>query len=83
MATLGMGAMDRTLFHGVSPIPPAHYLIAQAGGVTIRQYWDFDYPREEDLPAGRRDEEYAEEFRAAAAGCRANSHAPTFPWAAT
>jgi asparagine synthase (glutamine-hydrolysing) len=63
MATLGMGALDRTLFHGVSSIPPAHYLIAQAGSVTIRQYWDFNYPLEEDLPTGRRDEEYAEEFR--------------------
>jgi asparagine synthase (glutamine-hydrolysing) len=64
METLSMGATERTLFHGVSAIPPAHYLIAEAGGIKIRQYWDFDFPREEDLPAGRPDQEYAEEFRA-------------------
>lgn len=64
IATLSFGTINRTLFEGISPIPPAHYLIANASGTTVRQYWDFDYPREEELPAGRSDQEYAEEFRA-------------------
>jgi asparagine synthase (glutamine-hydrolysing) len=64
LATLTMGSINQTLFQGISPLPPAHYMVAGAGGTATRQYWDFDYPREADLPAGREDEEYAEEFRA-------------------
>ncbi len=61
--TLAVAAIHRTLFQGVSTIPPAHYLIAQNGDATLRQYWDFNFPLEEDLPA-RSEGEYAEEFRA-------------------
>jgi asparagine synthase (glutamine-hydrolysing) len=61
--TLSMTAIDRTLFEGVSVIPPAHFLVAQNGETSIRRYWDFDYPREEDLPEGRSDADYAAEFR--------------------
>jgi asparagine synthase (glutamine-hydrolysing) len=63
METLSMGATDRTLFQGISAIPPAHYLVAHAGGTKTRQYWDFDFPREADLPADRDGQEYVEEFR--------------------
>ncbi len=54
-----------TLFRGISAIPPGHYLTARGTEFSLHRYWDFDYPREEDLPEGRSDEEYAEEFHAA------------------
>jgi asparagine synthase (glutamine-hydrolysing) len=64
LAILSMGTTNGTLFQGIFALPPAHYMVANAGGTTMQQYWDFDFPREADLPAGRSDQEYAEEFRA-------------------
>jgi asparagine synthase (glutamine-hydrolysing) len=40
----------RTLFDGVSSLPPGHILVAVAGGAPqLIQYWDLDYPRETDI----------------------------------
>ncbi len=36
---------DRTLFQNVRQIPPGHYLIAERGNVTVKRYWDVDYPK--------------------------------------
>ena len=40
---------DRSLFKGIRQIPPGHLLLADAEGVRIDSYWDFDYRPEEDL----------------------------------
>ncbi len=58
------GTGPRTLFKGIQSVPPGHYITAEGTEVVARRYWDFDFPREEDLPTGRADGEYAEEFRA-------------------
>ncbi len=55
---------DRTLFAGVRQVPPGHYLVARGGNVEVRRYWDFDYPRSEDI-VSRGDAECAEAFHAA------------------
>ena len=55
---------DRTLFDGVRQVPPGHYLIARDGKVDIVKYWDFDYPRSEDV-VSLSDGECAEAFHAA------------------
>jgi asparagine synthase (glutamine-hydrolysing) len=55
---------DRSLFAGIRQVPPGHYLLAKQGRVDIVRYWDFDYPRSEDV-APRSDEECAEAFHAA------------------
>ncbi len=34
----------RTMFEGVSMIPPGHYLKVRDGRATLRQYWDLDFP---------------------------------------
>ncbi|MEU6189636.1 asparagine synthase (glutamine-hydrolyzing) [Nocardia sp. NPDC047038] len=39
---------DRTLFAGVRQVPPGCYLTAGPRGVTVRSYWDPDYPPTED-----------------------------------
>ncbi|MBL8182582.1 MAG: asparagine synthetase B, partial [Blastocatellia bacterium] len=35
---------DRTLFKNVRQLPPGHCLIARKGVVTIKRYWDVEYP---------------------------------------
>lgn len=58
------GHMGRTLYDGVFQIPPGHFLLATEKHVQVNQYWDFNYPTKENNQATRRDEAYAEEFRA-------------------
>jgi asparagine synthase (glutamine-hydrolysing) len=53
---------DATLFEGIYPVPPGHYLLASGGHVRLVRYWDFDYPVAPDIPPAGRDAEYAERF---------------------
>jgi len=57
------GNQTRTLFEGVSQIPPGHYMVATDERVQLNQYWDFDYPKAADSAPSRSDSEYADEFR--------------------
>jgi asparagine synthase (glutamine-hydrolysing) len=54
---------ERTLFEGIYPVPPGHYLLASGGFVRLIRYWDFDYPAAVDGGPTRPDAEYAERFR--------------------
>src|SRR5262245_54819307 len=54
---------DRTLFEGIHPVPPGHYLLACGGQVRLIRYWDFDYPPAADGRQVASDAEYAERFR--------------------
>jgi len=56
---------DRTLFEGIHPVPPGHYLLASGGHVRLVRYWDFDYPLAADSRPVVPDAEYAERFRQA------------------
>lgn len=38
-------AGDATLFRAIRKLPPGHLLLATAGGVTLRPYWDLTYTR--------------------------------------
>jgi len=44
----------RTLFRGIHSLPPGHFLRAAGGEVTVRQYWDLDYPLDGDGDGGDR-----------------------------
>lgn len=35
---------DRTLFSGIHQLPPGHMLVAEDGRVTVKSYWNLDYP---------------------------------------
>jgi asparagine synthase (glutamine-hydrolysing) len=52
----------QTTFKGISELPPAHYLIAEKGGLTVRRYWELDFysPLEEKSEAN--EEAYAEQL---------------------
>lgn len=52
---------DRTLFKGVHQLPPGHVLIREKKSMTIRKYWDLDYPQEPDAEE-KSDAEWQEIF---------------------
>ncbi len=60
--TLDASLAGRTLFRDVSELLPGQYLLADANGVTIRTYWDFNYPLADSTQPSRSDDEYAHEF---------------------
>jgi asparagine synthase (glutamine-hydrolysing) len=55
----------RTIFKGISDVPPGHYLIAQGGQFSIIPYWELDFPTAAERIAsdGRSHADYIEEFR--------------------
>jgi asparagine synthase (glutamine-hydrolysing) len=53
----------RTLFRHISELPPANYLMASDETFTIHRYWDFDYPREDEITAVCSDDEYAHQLQ--------------------
>ncbi len=48
-----------TIFKEIVELPPAHYLLAKNGKITIRQYWNLDFSSD---PRQKTDQEYYEEF---------------------
>lgn len=54
----------RTMFKDVHSLKSGHYLIAGPAGVTVREYWDLDYPRLGELPDDRPEAEHVEELAA-------------------
>ena len=48
---------QRTLFEGIHRLPNGHCLVAEDGEVTVREYWDLVYPRDDEMPEGSNDEE--------------------------
>jgi len=56
------GHQARTLYDGVSQVPPGHYLIASDRHFQLHQYWDFNYPAAADVRP-RPAEDYVAEFR--------------------
>jgi len=54
---------ERTLFAGVSAVPPGHFLRATRESHRVHQYWDVDYPRDDAAPPALSDAEYVKGFR--------------------
>jgi asparagine synthase (glutamine-hydrolysing) len=53
---------SRSVFAGIESLPPGHLLVAEAGRVTTRTYWDWQFPS--GMPDDRRSaDECAEELR--------------------
>lgn len=38
---------EKTLFAGIFQLPPAHYLIWKNGEITVKEWWDLDFSKEE------------------------------------
>jgi len=58
----GGGFQRRTLYDGIFQVPPGHYMLATDQHIQLNQYWDFNYPRADQIPA-RSDADCAAEFR--------------------
>lgn len=61
MLTLGFVPGPATMFEGVFKLPPAHFLLAQAGRIEIEPYWQLDY---QPHPAPLSEAAAAEQFLA-------------------
>ncbi len=57
--TLGYVPDPLSIFRHIQKLPAGHYLTFAAGGVAVRQYWDFDFQAAES----RREEDYLDELR--------------------
>ena len=53
----------RTIFKGISELPPAHTLTARRGKVTTRRYWSLGFPASAADEDARDEESIAEEVR--------------------
>jgi len=38
---------DKTLFKDIYQLPPAHFLVWRAGEISVKEWWDLDFSREE------------------------------------
>ena len=52
-----------TLFRNIHSLPSGHYLVVRNGDVTVREYWDLDYPLATDAGDGKPESYYAETLR--------------------
>ena len=60
----GIGVnQSRTLFEGIFQVPPGHFVVVTADQVSVKRYWDFDYPVETNRGPQLPDSDYEEEFR--------------------
>ena len=70
------GRPEWSFYEGISQLPPAHALVADASGSRVHRYWDID---PEDRIRHRREEKYWEHFReefTRAVRCRIRSVKP-------
>jgi len=50
----------RTMFKGIASLKPGHFLRLRGSDVTVREYWDLDYPRLGEGPEAEAEESYVE-----------------------
>ncbi|MFN2416200.1 MAG: asparagine synthase (glutamine-hydrolyzing) [Pyrinomonadaceae bacterium] len=53
----------RTMFKGVESLKSGHYLLADASGVRLKEYWDLDYPEVGALPYDHSHDYYVDRVR--------------------
>jgi asparagine synthase (glutamine-hydrolysing) len=53
----------RTMFKGIQSLKSGHYIVVENGEVSIREYWDLDYPPLGAASIRKSENEYVEELR--------------------
>jgi asparagine synthase (glutamine-hydrolysing) len=53
----------QTLFRNIHSLPSGNYLVVRNGDVSVREYWDLDYPREGESADCKPESYYAETLR--------------------
>lgn len=61
--TLWAPIAPRTMFRDIDELPPAHLLLMENGGISIRPYWTLDYPDHDAPPDLGDDGDVAEQLR--------------------
>jgi len=54
----------QTLFRNIHSLPSGHFLVVKNGDVSVREYWDLDYPLASDATDGKPESYYADTLRA-------------------
>jgi asparagine synthase (glutamine-hydrolysing) len=49
----------RSVFRGIESLPSGHFLLARNGGVKTVEYWDLDYPLQDEVEGALSEEHYA------------------------
>ncbi|WP_128895657.1 asparagine synthase (glutamine-hydrolyzing) [Longirhabdus pacifica] len=57
--------MNRSLFKGVHQVPPGHFILATEDDIKVKEYWQHDYPIEENRMPDKKPQEYIEEVQEA------------------
>jgi asparagine synthase (glutamine-hydrolysing) len=55
----------QTMFKGIHSLAPGHWLCVSDAGVTVREYWDLEYPTIADAPPPAPEREHVERVREA------------------
>jgi asparagine synthase (glutamine-hydrolysing) len=50
----------RTMFKGIESLKSGHYIIVENGDLSVREYWDLDYPEEDEASYDKPDSYYIE-----------------------
>jgi asparagine synthase (glutamine-hydrolysing) len=53
----------QTLFRNIHSLPSGHYLVVKNGDVSVREYWDLDYPLASEASDGKPESYYADTLR--------------------
>ena len=53
----------QTLFRNIYSLPSGHFLVVRNGDVSVREYWDLDYPLAADATDGKPESHYADTLR--------------------
>jgi asparagine synthase (glutamine-hydrolysing) len=53
----------QTLFRDIHSLPSGHYLVVRNNDVSVREYWDLDYPQLSAASDGKPEQYYAETLR--------------------
>ncbi len=53
----------RTMFKGVQSLKSGHYMVVENGAVSVREYWDLDYPPLGASSNSKSENEYVEELK--------------------
>jgi len=53
----------QTLFRNIHSLPSGQYLVVRNGDVSVREYWDLDYPMASEASDGKSESYYADSLR--------------------
>jgi asparagine synthase (glutamine-hydrolysing) len=53
----------RTMFKGIESLKSGHYILIENGDMSVKEYWDLDYPNDGDISYDKSEDYYVEELK--------------------